>query len=206
MDRSPFLCLWNAESKIVVECCLLVIRTAFSVEGPDVLKKKWHTHMHTHIHIDQNSLWQCLNCVTVFTVDWLQEQEEVLKVKYWLYSWERSKQAEWKAQKRSVKIRLRHPNRLQTVTDTEQDTLCNICGQSLTDDCFWCHSSKQQTHKNCAEIVGPAVSCVVISVNVLCEPVMILNGNISLLCLGLTAEIANIQNKTFHVLVSLHSK
>jgi len=79
--------------------------------------------------------------------------------------------------------------------DTEQDTLCIICGQSFTDDYFCCLSSKQQTHINCDEIVGPAVSCVVISANVLCEPVIILNGNISLLCLGLTAEIANIQFK-----------
>jgi len=27
-------------------------------------------------------------------------------------------------------------NKLQTVTDTQQDTLCIVCGQSLTDDSF----------------------------------------------------------------------
>jgi len=27
----------------------------------------------------------------------------VLKVKYWLYSWERSKQTEWKTEKQSIK-------------------------------------------------------------------------------------------------------
>ena len=48
-----------------------------------------HTHtqtpcQHTLIITQQNSLRQCPNCATVFNVDWLQEQQEVLKVKYWL--------------------------------------------------------------------------------------------------------------------------
>jgi len=34
------------------------------------------------------------------------------------------------------------------------------------------------------------------------EPVRILNGNVSLLCLGLTAEIENIQRKSVHILVT----
>jgi hypothetical protein len=59
------LCLWSAEYKLRVESCLLVLRTAFSMEGSDVLKKKWHrytctqtqtphthTHTHTHTHRD----------------------------------------------------------------------------------------------------------------------------------------------------------
>jgi hypothetical protein len=42
--------------------------------------------------------------------------------------------------------------------------------------------------KNCDEIVGPADNCVVTCVNIQCEPVVNLNGNISLVLLGLTAE------------------
>ena len=152
------LCLWNVESKIVLQSCPLVLRTAFSLEDSDVLKKNWHRYTQTHINTDthkdkpthtlihtlrhtdtqthtnttgiythryryidtqasmvahnkhinahtafhatlththtpyqqtltitqQNSLRQCHKCVTVFSVDWLQEQQEVLKVKYWL--------------------------------------------------------------------------------------------------------------------------
>ena len=160
------LCLWNEEFKIVQQSCPLVLRTAFSLKGSDVLKKNWHRYTQTHINTDtrkdththtlthifrhtdtqthtnttgiythtdtdtqtplhpwshttntqmhtkpfkqqshthkhkthtthtpcqhtltitqQNSLRQCPNCVTVFNVDWLQEQQEVLKVKYWL--------------------------------------------------------------------------------------------------------------------------
>ena len=68
-------------------------------------KHPWlHAHKHIHAHTafhetlrhthasyqqtltitQQNSLRQCPTCVTVFSVDWLQEQQEVLKVKYWL--------------------------------------------------------------------------------------------------------------------------
>jgi hypothetical protein len=36
--------------------------------------------------------------------------------------------------------------------------------------------------------------------------VVILNGNISLLCVGLMAEIGNIQNKTVHIFVSSQVK
>ena len=57
---------------------------------------------------------------------------------------------------------------------------------------------KEQTKRNCDEIVGPVDSCVVLCVNVQCEPVIILNGAISLLCVGLTAEIENIQKKKLH--------
>ena len=158
------LFLWNAESKIVLQSCPLVLRTAFSIEELDELKKNWqrytqahintvthkdtpmhtlthtlrltdtHTHTHTryhkHIHTQiQTPLFACTqtqtcthslscniqththtrthntntntlqthidhhtaeflkamsNCVTVFSVDWLQAQQEVLKVKYWL--------------------------------------------------------------------------------------------------------------------------
>ena len=46
------LCLWNAESKIVVENCLLVLRTAFSLEDSNVLKKNWHRYTQTHINTD----------------------------------------------------------------------------------------------------------------------------------------------------------
>ena len=46
------LCLWNAESKIVAENCLLVLRTAFSLEGSDVLKKNWRSYTQTHINTD----------------------------------------------------------------------------------------------------------------------------------------------------------
>jgi hypothetical protein len=34
------ICLLNVQPKIGVESCLVVFRTAFSVEGSDVLKKK----------------------------------------------------------------------------------------------------------------------------------------------------------------------
>ena len=103
--------LWNAESKTIVESCPLVLRTTFILEESDVLKKNWskHTHTQTHKHpcrhshnthttcqqtlifTQQKSLRQWQNCVTVFSVDWLQEQQEVLKVKYLLQSWETSK-------------------------------------------------------------------------------------------------------------------
>jgi hypothetical protein len=91
------------------------------------------THTHTPyqqslIITQQQSLTQCQNCVTVLSVDWLQEQQEVLKVKYWLYSWERSKQTEWKTEKQAIK-RGRN-NRLQTVTDTLQGI--TDCKLSLT--------------------------------------------------------------------------
>ena len=41
------LCLWN-----VVENSLLVLRTAFSLEDSDVLKKDWHRYTQTHINTD----------------------------------------------------------------------------------------------------------------------------------------------------------
>jgi len=34
------LCLWNGEYKIVEDSCFLMLRTAFSLEGSDVLNKK----------------------------------------------------------------------------------------------------------------------------------------------------------------------
>ena len=46
-----------------------------------------------------------------------------------------------------------------------------------------------QKYKKCDEILEPADGCVLICVNVQYEPVVILNGNISLLCVELTAEI-----------------
>ena len=57
--------------------------------------------------------------------------------------------------------------------------------------------SKQETHKNCDETVGPADSCVVICVNVQCELVTILDSRILLLYLVLTTEIGNIQKSQF---------
>ena len=174
------------------------------------IDRQTHTHRHTHTHIphthtpyqqsliitQQQSLTQCHNCVMVLSVDWLQEKEyEILAVQLGKEQTDRVKNTK-------TVIKCGHNNKLQTVTDTQQDTPCIICWQSLTDDYFWWLSSKQRTHKNCNEIVGPADSCVLICVNVQCEPVVILNGNISLLCLGLTDEIGKIQNKTFHVFVS----
>jgi hypothetical protein len=53
------LCLWNAEYKLIVESCLLVLRTSFSLRGWDVLRRSeaelhkdtQHTHTHTqHKH------------------------------------------------------------------------------------------------------------------------------------------------------------
>jgi hypothetical protein len=123
------LCLWNAEYKIVVESCLLELRTAFSLRESNLLRRSaaelhtdtqhthththWHTHTHTHTQTNKypcshshntnttyqqslittqyKSITQYHNCMTVFSVDWLQEQQEVLKVKYWIESWETSK-------------------------------------------------------------------------------------------------------------------
>ena len=164
------LCLWNAESKTVVENCLLVLRTAWRSQMcwrridtyiqthinththkdtpmHTLTHSHANTHRHTHTHThrkrhmqaytytythtsthglmhtnmythrhtththttcqqtliitQQKSLRQCHNCVTVFSVDWLQEQEEVLKVKYLLQSWKRSKQTKYKRPKSS---------------------------------------------------------------------------------------------------------
>jgi len=50
-------------------------------------------------------------------------------------------------------------------------------------------------YTNCDEIIVPANSCVVVWVNVQCELVIILNGNIPLLCMWLATKIENIQNK-----------
>ena len=46
------ICLWNEESKIVLQSCLLVLRTAFSLEGSDVKKKNWHRSTQTNINTD----------------------------------------------------------------------------------------------------------------------------------------------------------
>ena len=46
------LCLWNEEYKIVLQSCPLLLRTAFSLEGSDVLKKNWHRYTQTHINTD----------------------------------------------------------------------------------------------------------------------------------------------------------
>ena len=46
------LYLWNEEFKIVQQSCPLVLRTAFSLEGSDVLKKNWHRYTQTHINTD----------------------------------------------------------------------------------------------------------------------------------------------------------
>ena len=129
------------------------VRCAEEVTETDIHTHTTHSHRHTHIYkphtltyikhthtsyqqsliiTQQQSLRQCHNGVTVFSVDWLQEQGEVLKVTYWLYSWERSKQTEWKTEIQSTG----YDNKLQTVTDTHQDTLCFNCVQSLSDDCF----------------------------------------------------------------------
>ena len=136
------LCLWNGKYRIVVESCLVVLRTAFSLGGvrcaeeevtetdrqtqTDTHTQHTHTHTHTHTHYQQSlvitqqqSSTQCHNCVAVFSVDWLQEEGEVLKVKYWLYSWKRSKQTKWKNRKTISKRG--YKNRLQTVTDKQQD-------------------------------------------------------------------------------------
>ena len=45
------------------------------------------------------------------------------------------------------------------------------------------------------QTVGPADSCVVICVNVHCVPVIILNGSISLLCVGLTDKFGKYTKK-----------
>jgi len=45
------------------------------------------------------------------------------------------------------------------------------------------------------------LTAVVICVNVKCEPVIILNGDISFLCMGLTAEIGNIHRKSLRIFV-----
>jgi hypothetical protein len=134
------LCLWNGEWKIVVESCLLVLRTAFSVEGWDVLKKKWHRHTHTNKlpTITDHHTAAVLNTMSQLC-DSIQCRLTVrtggsAKVKYWLYCWERSKQTEWKAEKLSIKSG--HNNMLKTVTDRQQDALCIICGHSLTDGSF----------------------------------------------------------------------
>jgi hypothetical protein len=50
-------------------------------------------------------------------------------------------------------------------------------------------SEVKSRHTTTDGTVGPADICAVICVNAQCELVMILNGNISLLHLGLTAEI-----------------
>jgi len=72
------LCLQNVESKTVEESCLVVLTTAFNVERSDELETQTHTHTHTHTHspyqqsliiTQQQSLTQCYNCVTIFSVD-----------------------------------------------------------------------------------------------------------------------------------------
>ena len=61
------LCLGNAESKIVVESCFLVLRTAFRVEGSDVLKKKGHRHTqqaancYSHTTGNNNNKVKCIH-------------------------------------------------------------------------------------------------------------------------------------------------
>ena len=108
------LCLWNAESKIVqqnwysytqthiqrythTQNTCRHIHTDTDTQSPMHTNTYTHTqpytdtqHIHTHIlptntdHTQQNSLRQNRNCVTVFSVDWLQEQQEVLKENYLL--------------------------------------------------------------------------------------------------------------------------
>ena len=57
------LYLWNAESKIVVENCLPVLRTDFSLKDSDVLKK-WSRHRQTDRQTHTHSLTQTHNTLT----------------------------------------------------------------------------------------------------------------------------------------------
>ena len=53
------------------------------------------------------------------------------------------------------------------------------------------------------EIVVPANSCVVVCVNVQCEPVIILNYNIPLLCVRITARLKMYKISNFISLLCL---
>jgi hypothetical protein len=150
------LCLWNAESNIILESCLLVLRTAFSMGGSDVMKKKWHrythtqTHRHTHTQRDKQVPLQALtqhkhNLTTINDHHTAQVLNTTSKLydgiqcrltartagsaKGEILDWELgNKQIDRVNTQKS--ITRGHNNRLQTITVTEHDTLCIICGLS----------------------------------------------------------------------------
>ena len=162
--------------------------------------KHTHTNTYTHTHnayqqsliiTQQQSIRQSHNCVTVFSVDRNQEQQEVLKVKYWLYSWEKGKETGWKTERHLIKLGIKISCKLSLRTGYTVYHLWAVIECCL----FWWLCSKRSTHKNCDEIVGPAHSCVVICVIVQCELVIILNANISSFCLGFTGEIKKYTKK-----------
>ena len=121
------LFLWNAESKIEVERCILVLRTAFSLEGSDVLKKNWHTQTHNLPTNINHHTAAVLNTVSLLC-DGIQcrltartagsAKGEILA------SVLGNKQTDKVNTQKS--INRGHNNKLLSVSDTEQVTLCII--------------------------------------------------------------------------------
>jgi hypothetical protein len=131
-----YLCLWNAEYKIVVESCLPELRTAFSMEESDVLirsEAEVHTdtqHTHTHTH----TLPTLTNHHTTQVLNTMSQQYDGIQCRLTARTAESAKDEilDWEfgnKQTDRVKTKKRkkggHKNKLQTATDTGH-TACRM--------------------------------------------------------------------------------